>query len=67
MTAKKEQYLLTFAENLEDGIQYYYNMFDELKDKFEDTKFRILGDLDSCKEKLKELSFEIKHTSIVTA
>jgi hypothetical protein len=64
---KHEKYLLTFAENLNEGISYYYDLFNEMKDKFEDTKSEILTDLDTYKQKLKALHFKIKNISLVTA
>ena len=67
MTNKHEKYLLTFAENLDDGIKYYYALFDELKDKFEGAKSRVLSDLDAYKQKLQVLHFKIKNLSLVTA
>ena len=67
MTIKHEKYLLTFAENLDDGIKYYYGLFDEMKDKFEGAKSRVLSDLDAYKQKLQVLHFKIKNLSLVTA
>jgi hypothetical protein len=66
MTNKREKYLLTFAENLEDGVDYYYGLFDELKDKFEDTKAIIFNDLDTCKQTLHLLHYKIKNLSMST-
>lgn len=65
MTNKREKYLLTFAENLEEGINYYYDVFEEVKDKFEDTKAVLFNDLNVCKQKLINLHFEIKNLSLV--
>jgi hypothetical protein len=59
MTNKQEKYLLAFAENLKDGINYYYNLLSELKDTFEDTKSGILRDLDASKKALQLLYLEI--------
>lgn len=60
MTKKQEKYLVTFAKNLNDGINYYHNLFDELKDKFEDTKTGILHDLNKSKSALHLLNLEIE-------
>ncbi|MEJ2194206.1 MAG: hypothetical protein P8X73_05030 [Ignavibacteriaceae bacterium] len=57
---KQEKYLLTFVKNLNDGINYYYKLFTELKDNFEDTKSNILRDLDDSKNALQHLISEIE-------
>ena len=58
MTKKQEKYLLTFENNLKEGINYYYSLFSELKDKFEDTKSSILRDLEDSKKALRLLKIE---------
>ena len=63
VTDKKEKYLLAFAENLNEGINYYYGLFSDLKDLFEDTKSGILNDLDASKEALHLLKLEIENLS----
>ncbi|NOR88422.1 MAG: hypothetical protein GQ527_12510 [Bacteroidales bacterium] len=60
---KQEKYLSTFAANLQEGINYYQNLFTEAKGKFEETKTTILNDLDHSKEALKLLHLEINHLS----
>lgn len=65
MTQKQEQYLSTFEKNLQDGINYYSEMFENLKDKFEDTKSEILADLESYRQILKNLNIEIANLSTV--
>ncbi len=55
MTAKQEKYFESFANNLNEGIKYYQDIFGELKDKFEDKKFVILNDLESCKANIQLL------------
>ena len=59
ITDKKERYLLTFAKNLNEGINYYYRLFTDLKDVFEDTKSSILSDLDDSRKILHLLDLEI--------
>ena len=63
-TQKQEKYLSTFANNLNDGIIYYQNLFDELKDKFESTKSKIIMDLAACKNSLQQLMLEIENLSM---
>lgn len=67
MTLKQEQYLVTFGENLKEGINYYTGLFNELKDKFEDTKHHILNDLELSKQKLQGLILEIEELSLAPA
>lgn len=67
MTDKQEKYLLTFADNLKEGINYYSGLFSELKDKFDDTKAGILSDLDTSKKALHLLNLEIKNQSLLPA
>ena len=62
--AKQEKYLVTFAQNLKEGINYYNSLFGDLKDKFEETKSSILSDLDAGKKSLHLLSLEIEKISI---
>ena len=67
ITKMQEKYLVTFARNLNEGINYYYKLFSELKDVFEDTKSIILSNLDDSKEALNLLNLEIESLSIRTA
>ena len=60
---KQEQYLFTFEKNLKEGINYYYSLFNSLKDKFEDTKSDILDDLEASKKSLQLLNAEIENIS----
>jgi len=64
MNEKHEKYLLNFADNLKDGIIYYDNLFNQLKDKFEDTKLIIFKDLELCKNSLHNLKLEIENLSL---
>lgn len=60
MNKKQEKYLLTFSKNMEEGINYYDNLFDGIKHKFEDTKQGILNDLEVSKLVLQNLNLEIE-------
>lgn len=64
MTNKQENSLLAFAKNLKDGVNYYTDLFSELKDKFEDTKHEIQSDLEACKRNLHVLKLEIENLSL---
>jgi len=62
-TIKQGKYLMTFSNNLMEGISYYQNLFLDLKDKFEDAKSNILSELDHHKQALQNLSLEIDSLS----
>jgi hypothetical protein len=64
MTNKQEKYLLTFVKNLNEGISYYYSLFNSLKDIFEDTKSSIPSALGDSRKTLHLLSLEIENLSI---
>ncbi len=63
MTKKQEKYLFAFSKNLGDGINYYHNMFSNVKDKFEDNKSVIIDDLMASKESLQQMHFRIEDLS----
>jgi len=67
MNENQDKHLLAFVKNLKEGINYYYNLFNDLKDKFEDTKSGILKDLDKSKKALHLLSLEIENLLLITA
>jgi hypothetical protein len=64
MTNKQEKYLLIFVKNLKEGVNYYYRLFTDLKDVFEDAKPNILSDLDASKKTLHFLNLEIENLLI---
>ncbi|MDH5367827.1 MAG: hypothetical protein OEW67_12640, partial [Cyclobacteriaceae bacterium] len=61
VTKKNTKYLLTFVNNLGDGVNYYNETFGELKDKFESTKATILEDLNKGKRTLGLFKIEIEN------
>jgi len=48
LSAKNEKYLTTFKQNLNDGIEYYYNLFSE----FDSNKETLLNQLETLKNEL---------------
>lgn len=64
MTQKQEKYLMTFSENLQNGINYYKELFSNAKDKFTETKEDILNQLSSNQSILKSLNSEIENTFV---
>ncbi len=59
LNKKQEKYLLNFSKNLDEGINYYQEIFENAKDKFEDTKENILAELNFSKEYLRNLQSKI--------
>ena len=59
MTQKQQKYLQTFAGNLKEGIDYYHDLFSNLKGVFEDTRGSVLKQLDACKRSLGFMGVEI--------
>ncbi|MCK5637827.1 MAG: hypothetical protein KAH67_03895, partial [Flavobacteriaceae bacterium] len=59
LNKKQEKYLLNFSKNLNEGINYYQGVFNEVKDRFEDTKSNILTELESSKKYLHHLQKEV--------
>ncbi|MCF6297551.1 MAG: hypothetical protein L3J08_06160 [Flavobacteriaceae bacterium] len=64
MTKKQEKYLLTFSKNLDEGINYYHNLFSNLKGRFEDTKSRFFDELAISKDVLQQLHLKIEDLSL---
>ncbi len=52
LNRKQQKYLTNYGKNMEEGIQYYKDMFSPMADKFTDSKDQILSDF---KDGLKEL------------
>ncbi len=46
MNKKQEKYLTRFVTNMNDGIAYYKDLFNSVKERFADTKEQILVELD---------------------
>ncbi len=65
VTKKQQKYLADFAKNLKDGIEYYTELFNELKDSFEETKETIISDLERYLETLNGLNSEIEKLELV--
>ncbi|MGB5609499.1 hypothetical protein [Eudoraea sp.] len=57
---KQRKYLLNFASNLNDGIDYYQTLFNSLKKEFSGSKQQILELLDEGRKTLKCLVKEIE-------
>jgi hypothetical protein len=64
MDKKQERYLLTFTENLKEGISYYRNLFNGFKDTFEEIKSIMLNDLKISENKLQLITLEIENIKV---
>jgi hypothetical protein len=60
LNRKQEKYLKNFGENLDVGIEYYSQVFENATDKFNDTKTTILNDLEKGKAVLKSLITDVE-------
>lgn len=59
VNAKQKKYLQTFITNMKESNTYYQSMFKEVKEKFTDTKSKILNDLEKSMLILNNLNLEI--------
>lgn len=64
MTAKQEQYMINFVKNLLEGIDYYTDLFLEIKGSFADKKASILKDLNTNKRNLHQHYLTIENLSV---
>ena len=62
---KQEKYFDRFFENMNEGIAYYKNLFEELKDKCHPTNDETLINLEKNKGKLAKLSLEVESLKII--
>lgn len=63
ITTKQKKYLETFIQNLQEGNNYYQNLFESLKNSFEDTKADLLKELELAKNTLNSIHAEIESLS----
>lgn len=61
LSASQTKYFSTFINNMKDGINYYYNLFNTLSEKFESTKQDILEGLKENEKELEIISTEIEN------
>ena len=64
MDNKQKRYLMKFTTNLEEGVLYYKNLFEDIKNTFEDSKSQILNELNRGEKTLKSIGLEIENTNI---
>ncbi|MGI9532709.1 hypothetical protein [Lutimonas sp.] len=59
LTKRQEKYLLSFSENLNEGVAYYKNLFNNSSDKFENSKIQIMAELKQYKTSINEMQESI--------
>jgi hypothetical protein len=63
MTGKQAKYFFTFIRNLEDGIDYYCDLFSQSTDAFEDSKASALRELTEKRNELGLLKTKVEESS----
>jgi len=56
---KQEKYLTTFQNNLNDGIEYYYKLFSDTVNNFEESNENLLLELEQLKNELFDIKIPI--------
>ncbi|MFC2123440.1 hypothetical protein ACFLU5_01415 [Bacteroidota bacterium] len=57
---KKLESIQAFQDNLEEGISYYRELFNNIKGRFEEKKTEILEDLGRLENEISQIKIEIK-------
>lgn len=65
MNRKEEKYLLTFTNNLNEGILYYKRLFLEAQNAFHDIKEIVLKELDKSEKILITIDLEIQNMAVL--
>ena len=66
LNKRQEKSLLSFTENLKDGISYYKNLFAQSNDRFEASKLQILAELQLYMGNLEDMQKRISKLSLAT-
>jgi hypothetical protein len=66
MTRKENKYLSKFAGNLQQGIDYYTQLFKGLNHSFKEAKSTIIDQLDNSTRVLHRMNVEIERLSLET-
>lgn len=59
LTKRQEKYLMSFSENLNEGIAYYKSLFTNSSNKFENSKIQIMAELKQYKMSISEMQESI--------
>ena len=63
MDKKEETYLLTFTNNMKEGVLYYQKMFSSITNTFEDIKQSVFKELEKSIDTLQNIGLEIEGLS----
>jgi hypothetical protein len=64
MSDKQDKYLTAFSKNLESGINYYNDLFDEAADRFNTTREHLQEELEASSEKFYALVEQIQNMKL---
>lgn len=64
LNKRQQKSLLSFSENLKDGISYYKNLFSQHNDRFEASKIQILAELQLYMGHLEDMQHKITKLSL---
>ena len=59
LTEKNEKYIVTFHKNLNEGIEYYKELFNKKAEEFQDKKAQLIQSLDHFKEELNDVKLKV--------
>jgi len=63
MDKKEEKYLLTFTNNMKEGVLYYQKLFSSITNTFEDIKQSVFKELEKSIDTLQNIGLEIESLS----
>jgi len=52
---KEENYFLNFVENLQEGIKYYFDLFNKVQSKYSEKLTDTIAELETCRIKLNKI------------
>lgn len=58
---KQEKYLMSFTKNMKEGINYYQDLFSDVKNRFENSKTSIMAELDKHFKHMEKMEIHIKN------
>ena len=56
---KNEKYVLTFHNNMNDGIDYYKDLFNKKSEEFQGKKAQLIHSLEHFRNELNELKLSV--------
>lgn len=59
LTEKNEKYVDTFHKNLNDGIEYYRDLFNKKAEQFQNKKVHLQNSLDEFKEEVNDIKLKV--------